>query len=51
MLETGLPGLLIVLALAVILCGPAPFVQGWRWLRRRAQEMVRSVRSKSLQEE
>ncbi|MDW8214016.1 MAG: hypothetical protein RMJ55_10695 [Roseiflexaceae bacterium] len=51
MLETGLPGLLIILALAIILCGPAPLICGWRWLRRRTQEVMRSVRSKSLQEE
>jgi hypothetical protein len=50
-LETGLPGLLIVLALAIILCGPAPLIRGWKWLRRRAQSGMRQMRSKSWQEE
>ncbi len=50
-LETGLPGLLIILALAIILCGPASLVHGWRWLRRRTQDVMRFVRSRSLQEE
>jgi Sec-independent protein translocase protein TatA len=50
-LETGLPGLLIILALAIILCGPAPLIHGWRWFRSRAQEVMRSARSKPLQEE
>jgi hypothetical protein len=50
--ETELSGIvIIVLALGIILCGPALFIQGWRWLRRIARAGVRSARSKPLQEE
>ncbi len=50
--ETELSGIvIIVLALGIILWGPALFIQGWRWLRRIAHAGVRSARSKPLQEE
>lgn len=49
--ESGLPGLLIILALTIVLFGPAPLIRGWEWLRRRAQDVMRSERSKPLQEE
>lgn len=51
-IETDLSGILIIgLALGVILCGPALFIQGWRWLRRVVHAGMRSARSKPLQEE
>jgi len=50
--ETELSGIvIIVLALGIILCGPALFIQGWRWLRRIVHAGMRSARSKPLQEE
>ncbi|MGQ9550538.1 MAG: hypothetical protein ACUVSY_05910 [Roseiflexus sp.] len=52
MVETDLSGvLIIILALGVIICGPALLIQGWRWLRRIMHAGMRSTRSKPLQEE
>lgn len=52
-LETWLPALLIVLALGIVIYGPARLLRWWDRLRRMAQMVARarSPRSEALREE
>ena len=52
-LETWLPALLIVLALGIVVYGPARLLRWWDRLRRMAQMVARtrSPRSEALREE